>query len=216
MSRGITDRSWLLRPQGALLVFAVVTGAAAWWLVALPVLTLSNVERHSSHFQHVLFHTIGGTVMLVAGAANLYLGATQKYFRLHRPLGYAYLVGGGVGAVLAIMLALGNGHKKPTIPFMIDPAQASDTGWALATLGFAWLLAAAMAYHAARNRNFSSHQEWMVRSYVLAWSFVLCRLIGKIPNLPGVGSGAAIVWLSWIIPLLLCEVVLQWPDSRRS
>ena len=71
-----------------------------------------------------------------------------------------------------------------------------------------------MGYRAARNRRSDSHRAWMIRSYVLTWSFVSCRLIGKAPALANIGDGAAIIWLSWIVPLLACEVALQWSAGK--
>ncbi len=68
----------------------------------------------------------------------------------------------------------------------------------------------------ARNRRIDSHRAWVVRSYVLVWAFVLCRLASRIPSLPEFGSGAALIWLSWIVPLFICEVVLQWPAGRSQ
>jgi Predicted membrane protein (DUF2306) len=210
------QRHWLLSPPGILLSIAVLSGGVAWWLVALPVLTLSNARSHSTHFPHVFVHAVSGTVMLVIGAINLYLGATRQFFSLHRPLGLAYLLGGSISAVSAIVLALGNGHRKPSIEFAVEPLRSNDLGWALATLGAAWLVCAAMGYRAALNRRFPSHQAWMTRSYVLVWSFVLCRLIGEIPSFPQLGSGGAIAWLSWTVPLMVCEVALQWHSGRRQ
>jgi hypothetical protein len=56
----------------------------------------------------------------------------------------------------------------------------------------------------------------MVRSYVLAWSFVFCRVASRIPALGGLGGGEAFIWLSWIGPLLLCELGLQWGAGARK
>ena len=210
------QRSWLISPPGLLLCVAVLSGGIAWWLVAVPVLTLSNVKSHPTHFPQVFLHAACGTVMLVFGALNLYLGATRKYFRLHRPVGLAYLVGGSISAVSAIILALSNAHGKPKAELSFEPLRANDLGWALATLGGAWLVCAAMGYRAALNKRFVSHQTWMIRSYVLVWSFVLCRLIGQVPSIPALGSGGAIAWLSWTLPLLACEVVLQWQGGSKQ
>lgn len=210
------QRFWLASPPGILWCLAVLTGGLAWWLIALPVFTLSRASSHSMHFPHVFVHATSGTVMLVIGATNLYLGATRRFFRLHRPLGLVYLVGGSISAVSAIILALGNGHRKPSVEFAVEPLRSNDLGWALATLGAAWLVCAAMGYRAALNRRFPSHQAWMIRSYVLVWSFVLCRLIGEIPSFPQLGSGGAIAWLSWTVPLMVCEVALQWQSGRRQ
>ena len=203
-------------PPGLLLIAAVTTGALAWWLIALPVITFSNVQNHASHFSLVYVHMLGGTAMLFVGAANLYVGATRRFFRYHKILGFSYLTGGSITATLAIVLALSNGHRKTPLPFAVDLSTASDIGFALAALGTAWLASAAMGYRAARNRRYDSHRAWMIRSYVLTWSFVLCRLIGKIPALATIGDGAAIIWLSWVVPLFVCELALQWSAGARS
>jgi hypothetical protein len=209
------QRHWILTPPGILWSLAVFSGGIAWWLIALPVLTLSNVDKHATHFPYVFLHAMTGTVMLVNGALNIYLGVTRRHARLHKPLGLTYLIGGSIAAISAIALALSNGHSKANAEFAVDPMRSNDLGWALATLGMAWLVAAGMGYRAALNRQFSSHQAWMIRGYVLVWSFVLCRLIGKVPSFPELGSGATITWLSWIVPLLICEVALQWQNGRR-
>lgn len=211
-----TSRHWLRSPPGLLLLLAVVTGSIAWWLIALPVLNLSATVNHKSHFAYVFVHTVCGTIMLVAGAANLYIGATRRYFRVHKPVGYAYVIGGAIGSLSAILLALSNGHTKPAAAFEITILKANDIGWALASLGMAWLGATAMAVRSARNRRFDSHRSWMIRSFVLVWAFVLCRLLSKIPSFPELGTGAAVIWLSWIVPLFICEVVLQWRAGSRQ
>jgi hypothetical protein len=212
-----TPRHWLTSPSGFALVFAVTTGCIAWWLIALPVFNLSAATNHKTHFPYVFVHTLGGTVMLFVGAANHYVGATRQHFRLHKLLGYTYVAGGTIGSVSAILLALSNGHVKASAAsFEVTFMKAGDIGWALAALGMAWLGATAMAVRAARNRRFDSHRAWMIRSYVLVWAFVLCRLVSKIPSLPELGGGAALVWLSWIVPLFICEVVLQWPAGRSQ
>lgn len=206
---------WLLSPPGVLLLLALATGCIAWWLVALPVFNLSAAASHKTHFPYVFVHTVGGTVMLFAGAANLYVGATRQHFHMHKPLGYVYVVGGLIGSVSAIVLALGGGHMKPPADFGVDLKKATDADLALVFLGLSWIGTAAMAIRAARNRRFDSHRSWVIRSYVLVWSFVLCRLVGKFSSLHELGSGTALLWLSWIVPLFICELVLQWPGGRR-
>jgi pimeloyl-ACP methyl ester carboxylesterase len=176
----------------------------------MPVASLSNVSQHPGHFPLVFAHMAAGTLMLFVGGANLYVGATRRHFRFHKLLGYIYLAGGSIGSALALVLALASPHRPGSQGFGVSMGATSDTGYALAALAAAWLLAAAMGYRAARNHRFDSHRAWMIRSYVLTWSFVLCRLIGRVPLPHEIGDLAAIVWLSWIVPLLACEVALQW------
>jgi len=174
---------------------------------------MENPAKHVGHFALVYIHMVGGSIMLVAGAAALYIGWTRRHFRYHKVLGYTYLVGGTVGAGLAFFLALANVHSDTLLPLAIDIDKVSDIGISLATLAAAWLGASAMAYRAARNRRFEAHRGWMIRSYVLTWTFVLCRLVSRVPTLESLGKGAAIVWLSWIVPLMVCEVILQWSET---
>lgn len=196
--------SWWLSGNGLLLMAGVVSSAFAWMLIAAPVASFSTVASHPEHFGLVYLHMLGGTVMLACGAANLYLGATRRNFRHHRLVGRAYLLGGAVAAILAVVVTLGPNHKSnPTVFF-------TNASTSLTMLASAWLVAAAMAYRAVRNRRFDSHRDWMIRSYVLAWSFVFCRLASRVPVFGELGGGEAFIWASWITPILLCEVALQW------
>src|SRR4249919_2116575 len=206
-------RSWWLTLPGLVLLLAILSTLPAWWLVAWPVFSLSASTRHAGHFALVYAHAMGGTCMLVFGALNLYIGATRRWHRFHRYVGFGYLIGGAFGASAAFSLALATVHGKVIKPFAFELTQVSDLGWALAALSLAWMLCAAMAWRAARNRRYDNHRAWMIRSYVLTWSFVLCRLIGKTPALAvlgELGNGAAQGWLSWLVPLAIAEVALQW------
>jgi len=202
-------RGWWLSLPGLLLLGALATGAMAWWLIAAPVAGFGNVDKHSGHFGLVYVHMLGGTLMLFLGAANLYIGSTRRHFRYHKTVGYSYLIGGSVNAPIAFVLALGKVHDK-NLAYTFHLATISDTGIALASLAVAWMAASAMGLRAARNKRFDSHRAWMIRSYVLTWSFVLCRLVGRVPGAGDIGDGAGIIWLSWIVPLFLCEIGLQW------
>ena len=197
-------RSWWRSPGGLLLIAAVLSGVWAWLLIAAPVATLSNLEKHGGHFGTLYVHMVGGTLMLFCGAFNLFTGETRKHFRYHRIVGRSYLIGGAVGAILALVMALGPAHKSDASMVF------TNTSTSLAALSLAWLAAAAMAYRAVRNRRFDSHRDWIIRSYVLAWAFVFCRLASRVPSVADLGGGEAFIWLSWVAPLLVCEVALQW------
>jgi len=86
----------------------------------------------------------------------------------------------------------------------------------LLTLATTWLAFAALGWRAARNRRFVSHGQWMIRTYVLAWSFVFCRIASRVSNIDELGGGAAFIWLSWVGPLIICELILQWPEGARK
>ncbi len=74
-----------------------------------------------------------------------------------------------------------------------------------------------MAYVAIRRRQIAQHQEWMIRSYVTTFAFVLFRVSVGALQVAGVGTLeeqlTASAWICWSVPLVIAEVVLQ---SRRT
>ena len=199
---------WLGR-NGILLAGALVSSLAAWWLIAWPVATLSNVASHNGHFALTFAHMIGGTGMLVLGGLNLYLAARKRHYRVHRRVGQAYLSFGTFAALIAAWLAISPAHKDAGAPVLTNMSVS------LFMLASAWLACAGLGLRAARNRRFPSHGDWMIRSYVLVWSFVFCRIASRIPAIGELGNGQAFIWLSWVGPLLVCEAFLQWPNGAR-
>ena len=196
---------WTTR-NGILLAAAIVSSAVAWWMIAWPVATLSNVGVHKGHFALTFAHMVCGTGMLFLGGLNLYLAARNNNYPLHRMVGKAYLVFGTFGAVVAMVVTASPAHKTPGSPIL------TAISVSLLTLATAWLCFAALGLRAARNRRFQSHSQWMVRSYVLVWSFVFCRIASRFVPM----GEDAFIWLSWVGPLLVCEMVLQWPEGARK
>lgn len=211
-------RSWWLSFPGIVLALGIVSGAWAWQIIALPVFELDAASRHPGHFLLTFLHALGGSLVLALGSLNLYIGATRRWFRFHRQVGFGYLFFGTLTASLAMFVALSRLHAGKDASMAIDPASVSNTGWSLAMLSLAWLGAAAMAWRAARNRRYENHRDWIIRSYVLAWSFVLCRVADRVPGmeaLPAMGGGQAFIWISWMLPLGLSELAIQWRGGAR-
>ena len=200
---------WRTR-NGLLLAAALLTSAIAWWMIAWPVATLSNVAHHQGHFALTFAHMIGGTGMLFLGGLNLYLAARKDVFSLHRRIGQTYLLFGSFAAVVALVITLSPAHKSVGGPIL------TNTTVSLAMLASAWLSFAALGWRAAKNRRFASHADWMIRSYILVWSFVFCRIASRVSSIGDLGNGEAFIWLSWVGPLIVCEIVLQWPQGSKK
>jgi hypothetical protein len=192
--------------NGLLLAAAILSSAVAWWMIAWPVATLSNTASHRGHFALTFAHMVGGSGMLFLGGLNLYLAARNDNYRLHRRVGQAYLGFGAFGAIVAMIITSSPAHKTAGSPILTNATVS------LLTLATAWLCFAALGWRAVRNRRFTSHAHWMVRSYVLVWSFVFCRIASRVIDL----DGDAFIWLSWVGPLLVCEMVLQWADGAAK
>lgn len=211
-------RSWWLSFPGIMLALGIVTGAWAWQIIALPVFELEAAPRHPGHFAVTFMHALGGSLVLALGALNLYIGATRRWFHLHRQVGFGYLFTGTITSSLAMFVALTQVHASKGVSLAFNPAAVTNVGWSLAMLSLAWLGAAAMAWRAARNRRYDNHRDWMIRSYVLAWSFVLCRVVDRVPGLealPKMGGGESFIWISWMLPLGLAELGIQWRNGAR-
>ncbi len=205
----VTKRTWWLSTPGILLIAGFFSSVWAWWVIAAPVATLSNIDKHVGHFGLVYVHMLGGTIMLFFGAANLYIGATRRHFKYHKLVGRTYLIGGSLGAIIAIVIALGPAHKRD------GAVMLTNLSTSLSVLAIAWLAAASMAYRAVRNKRYDSHRDWIIRSYVLAWAFVFCRLVSRVPSVGELGEGQAFIWLSWVGPLVACEIALQWRAGSK-
>ena len=190
-------KGWLF---GTLLFAAVATSAFVWWVHGWPVLTGRVLRDHIGHNPMLSVHVVGGSFMILSGAANLFIGWTRLGFRFHKFIGYSYLLLGGIGAVSAIALSISLRHPPVSV------------GVATATLGAVWLTFAAMAWRAAKNRRFETHREWVIRSYVVTWTFVGCRLAQSFPLFGYLGAEGitAGIWLYWVVPVIVCEVALQW------
>ena len=205
----VATKQWWRSGSVLLLIAAIVSSAAAWWLIAWPVATFGNTDKHSGHFSYVFAHMVGGTIMLFIGAANLYIGTSNNYFHYHKLLGRTYLIGGTIGVFFVIAVLLSDAHKGNSGVVLTNMTVS------LLTLASAWLICAAMAYRAVRNGKYGLHRDWIIRSYVLAWSFVFCRIASRVPAVGDLGGGEAFIWLSWVAPFLLCEVCLHWRAGEK-
>ena len=77
-----------------------------------------------------------------------------------------------------------------------------------------------MAYIAIRSQRVQSHKEWVIRSYVLTFSFVNFRWLIDLPLIATVGTPTerlvTVVWLGLTFPLIVTEFFLQWKHVRRT
>lgn len=72
-----------------------------------------------------------------------------------------------------------------------------------------------MGWRRGSQRQWASHQRWMIRSMVLTWSFVFCRLAQRVDDFEGVFPALG-VWLYWVGPMLIAEVGLWWWGRSRA
>ena len=185
----------------ALIGIAAISSLAFIWLVAVPALNGARLARHIGHFPLFYGHVFGGAIMLLSGAIALRIGLTKSWFRWHKPAGYTYLASGTLASVIALARSFDTAHTP---------------GLSTGILAAAWIAFTAMAYRAIRNRQFDQHREWMIRSYVLAWTFVFCRFYTRVVPEGMQAEENDMIWATWVAPILLAEIFLQWKRGSRS
>ena len=195
------------RGLASTLGFLAVAGLAFIAGFALPYFTL-NEERFANFWPirgWLLVHIVAGIGALLSGPLQLWWGITDRRIETHRKLGIAYVVCVAIGAVSGIPLAIYTDHGV-------------ISAVALLGLVLAWSLTTGMAYLAIRRHLYEQHKEWMIRSYVVTFAFVTARIgvglfsvgLGAAPGTADFNTAFAIgIWLSWTVPLLLTEAILQ-------
>jgi hypothetical protein len=100
----------------------------------------------------------------------------------------------------------------------VNPSLGLAYASGLFGLAIAWLLTSGMAFVSVRKRNFIQQKQWMVRSYVVTFAFVIIRVITALMTYYGIGQAgigqgkdpfALASWACWAVPLLLTELVIQ-------
>ena len=147
----------------------------------------------------LLVHISMGIVALLSGPVQMWLGLSDRYPAVHRPLGFVYMAAITLSSAAAYYLAF---HTSGGVVF----------GSGLAGLATAWLATTGMAFLAIKRHLYEQHKEWMIRSYVVTFAFVTFRALATVLEGQGVATldriGIA-AWFCWAVPLLLNELVLQ-------
>ncbi|MDP9038698.1 MAG: DUF2306 domain-containing protein [Acidobacteriota bacterium] len=192
------------RPMLVWLGWAFITALAAYFFAT----TVPNYFRFDAvHYRYywparwwLVAHIGGGSLALWMGPLQFSTTLRKRFVKAHRWMGRLYLCGILVGSLGAMYMG-----------FFVSPNKAF--GIALEFLALAWFVTSGMAYLAVMRRQFVAHKEWMIRSYVVTFGFVLFRLGERWQLFGSLGSAVQpvmLVWVCWAIPVLGAEVALQW------
>lgn len=146
-----------------------------------------------AYYSHVL---IGG-IILVTGFFQFFPASSTRFRRLHRSMGYVYVMGilffaapGGI--VMSLFI-----NRGPLVltSFLLQ--------------GTLWFTFTALAFDRIRKRNITAHREWMIRSYALTLAAITLRIYIFISSyqysLNDPQAYATLAWLSWVPNLLIAE-----------
>lgn len=177
----------------------------ALWYVTTSVMKYLHVSRETyglfwPRHEWLFAHVVAGTIAVVFGPVQFWLGLKREQQALHRVLGVTYVTCTGIGAISALYLAF---HTVYGWIF----------GAGLAAMALAWIITTGVATLAICRGMASLHRQWMVRSYLITFGFVLFRLTTDILEMSNVGTMAERLafssWACWTIPLLVVEGAIQ-------
>ena len=149
-------------------------------------------DYYFSRVNVLLPHIILGIIAIIIGPFQFIPSFRNKNIHRHRLLGRIYLVCVVLGGITGMYLAL--------------TSQVN--------LGYKFGLMA-MSFFSIKKRKIELHKEWMLRSYTITFTaFVFTRLIIDVLRPLKIAEPADIfalsVWSSWVVPLLILEMVIQW------
>lgn len=156
----------------------------------------SMMTVFDEHRALITTHAVAAAVALLLGPWQFLDRLRTARPRLHRILGYVYLVlgvavGGGSGLLLAR-------HSFGGL--------VSHIGFGL--LALLWLFTGGMAVRAAVARRFADHRTWMVRNFALTLAAVTLRIylpLGFASGLRFEDFYPVVAWLAWVPNLITAE-----------
>src|SRR5437870_8788227 len=168
-----------MRNRGNILVLGGPTIIGLWFFYSFALSYLATDPGRFGIFwprhQWLYAHVLAGAVALFVGPAQLWLGLNRRTAILHRVLGLGYAIGVGVSATAAFYLAF---H--------------TDFGWVFgmgfAAMAAAWIVSTTLATIAICRGMTEQHREWMIRSYVVTFAFVIFRILDVSFEIARVGT----------------------------
>lgn len=184
----------------------VLTGNYAAWDMN-PLITGYVAGDTTGNLQFAI-HVLAAALMTLAGLLQLVPAVRQKWPRLHRWSGRAFLVLAASLALGGLWLVWGRGS------YLTLTGAVAITLDGLLILGFG-----AMAWLRARQRDFAAHRRWALRTFMVASGVWFMRVgymaWGIATGGAGIGQGMSgpfdLVWsfATYLLPLAVLELYLR-------
>lgn len=152
-------------------------------------------------------HIFFGAVSLLTGPFLLWEAFRNRWLKIHRGLGMAYVLAVSISGTTAVALSA-------TTAYQVNRPYA----FSLHVWVSAWLFATGFAFLMVKRRKIKLHKEWMVRSYLLTFAFVVSALLLKIPFVQQLGTfeeiSPTLFWMGWVVPLFVYDVKLGMGSGK--
>jgi len=190
------------RSQKKLVFFAIffaVTAFVTYMKNAQIFQPTSDIARHfAPGMMFLIPHAIFAGLALAMGAFQFSNRLRARYLRVHRVMGYIYVICVFIGAPMAIPLAM-----KVGTPVLVAASVAQSFGWMVCT---------GIALYCIRTGNVQQHRRWMMRGYPFAVIFTVARIIIPIPPVLRAGNLGVeiVVWSLITLAAFLPGIFLDW------
>lgn len=164
-------RSW--RPR-----LRITGKTLIWGLMVLMALLIARKEFHylnplnkdrpyHIHIMWALIPHLLGAVALLTGPLQFSSRVRRRFPTLHRNLGKTYVASILISAPAAI-----------AIPVVGPKDQFYTIG--IAVHASVWFITTLIAFLMARNGQISLHRQWMIKSYIVTFSFIIVRILSPV------------------------------------
>ena len=171
-------------------------------------LQLKQEYIHITEWRIAFFvHVYSSLLALLAGFTQFSKKLLKQRPKLHRALGYTYVINVLMitGPAGLLMSFYANGGISSRIAFVL--------------LSSLWISTTALALYKAIKKDFRTHRFFMIRSFALTLSAVTLRiwkvLLANYTELPPMDRYRIIAWLGWTLNLLVAELIILYYIKKK-
>jgi len=161
----------------------------------------TEVAAHREYLYIFYAHVYTSIFVLLFGFMQFFSFKTIPGRRLHRFSGYQYVV-------LLLVFAAPSGLY---MGWHANGGTASKASFII--LSLLWWVSTAMALYKIKQKQYTAHRNWMVRSFALTLSAVTLRLWKVIIvfffHLPPMEVYQIIAWLGWVPNFIIAEIIIH-------
>ena len=153
-------------------------------------------------------HAVIASPILLIAPLQFMPGLRQSRPQVHRWLGRVFLGGCIIAGLLGVYLGSTLYLPGSRVP--------------LTLLASTWIFFAAVAWQAARRRDFVNHRKFAIRAFALGAAFVWVRIINKVQDdvfafMPTEDlQETTKEWLTLLLPILVTEMWLTWGPTAKK
>lgn len=170
-----------------------------------------DLQEGSTTWNRVVWyvgHAVIASPILLIAPLQFMPGLRQSRPEVHRWLGRVFLGGCILAGLLGVFLGSTLYLPGSRIP--------------LTLLATTWIFFAAVAWQAARRRDFVNHRKFAIRAFALGAAFVWVRIISRMQEdifsfMPTEDlQETTKEWLTLFLPILVTELWLNWGPTARK